>query len=121
MGISVIFGVVQMVVGLMLRFSNALFEKNTLDFFCECCPMMVFMLCFFGFMDYMILYKWVTPMDNPPSIINSLIAMGMWQDDSNPMFGMGLVRVLMALTMLTVPMMLIPKPVVLAMRKKEMK
>ena len=30
-----------------------------LDFFCECCPMMVFMLAFFGFMDYMILYKWV--------------------------------------------------------------
>ena len=44
------------------------------DFCCECVPMMVFMVCFFGFMDYMVLFKWVTPMPNPPSIINSMIA-----------------------------------------------
>lgn len=35
--------------------------------------MFIFMICFFGFMDYMILYKWVTPMREPPSIINSMI------------------------------------------------
>jgi V-type H+-transporting ATPase subunit a len=78
--------------------------------------MMVFMVCFFGFMDYMILYKWVTPLENPPSIINSLIAMGMWQDDPNPMFSMGVVRLLMTLSMLTVPVMLIPKPILLALQ-----
>merc|ERR1719482_1682854 len=66
----------------------------------------------------MILYKWVTPMDDPPSIINSLIAMGMWQRDSSPMFGSELPKMLMAVTMLTVPWMLIPKPVILWMRSK---
>lgn len=116
MKISVIFGVAQMIVGLSLRFSNAMYEKNCVDLVLECCPMMVFMLCFFGFMDYMILYKWVTPLEDPPSIINSLIAMGMWQDDPNPMFGMGIVRVLMVLTMLTIPVMLLPKPILLLMR-----
>merc|ERR1711920_518749 len=55
-------------------------------------------------------------MGNPPSIINSLIAMGMWQEDPSPMFGMGIVRLLMSLTMLTVPVMLFPKPLLLAMR-----
>merc|ERR1719215_833665 len=58
-------------------------------------------------------------MDNPPSIINSLIAMGMWQTDPNPMFGNRLPQVLMAISMLTVPWMLIPKPVVLWMRSKD--
>lgn len=116
MKISVVIGVTQMTVGLLLRFSNAIYESNSIDLFCECVPMMVFMLCFFGFMDYMIIYKWVTPMTNPPSIINSMIAMGMWQEDPDAMFGMEIVRILMILTMLTVPVMLIPKPVLLTMK-----
>merc|ERR1719487_2058568 len=107
-----------MIVGLFLRFANSVYEGNMLDFFCECCPMMIFMVCFFGYMDYMILYKWVTLMDNPPSIINSLIAMGMWQEDSAPMFGADLPKLLMLITMLTVPWLLIPKPLLLHMRMK---
>ena len=61
------------------RWSNAFYEKNMTDFICECIPMMIFMpkpqcnlrcgsvvfvvlfhmlrLCFFGWMDCMILYK----------------------------------------------------------------
>merc|ERR1719310_1028000 len=58
-------------------------------------------------------------MDDPPSIINSLIAMGMWQRDSSPMFGSELPKMLMAVTMLTVPWMLIPKPVILYFRMKQ--
>lgn len=113
MKISVIVGVTQMIVGLVLRFSNAMYEGNKIDFACECCPMMVFMLCFFGFMDYMILYKWTTPMDDPPAIINSLICMGMFQNDKNPMFGEAVPQMLMLITMCTVPWMLIPKPFLL--------
>jgi len=118
MKLSVIIGVSQMIVGLCLRFSNALYERNMVDFCCECIPMMVFMVSFFGFMDYMILYKWVMPMDNPPSIINSMIAMAMWGNDVNPMFGMGLPRLLMCITMLSVPFMLVPKPLILYSRHK---
>merc|ERR1719453_2265103 len=104
-----------MIVGLLLRFSNAVYEGNMVDFFCECCPMMISMVCFFGFMDYMILYKWVTPMSDPPSIINSLIAMGMWQQDPSPMFGATVPQMLMAATMITVPWMLFPKPLIIYM------
>jgi len=118
MKLSVVIGVAQMIIGLLLRFSNAIYQQNTLDFVCECVPMMVFMICFFGFMDYMILYKWVMPMDNPPSIINSMIAMAMWGEDPNPMFGMSLPRLLMVVTVLSVPVMLFPKPIFLAMRHK---
>jgi V-type H+-transporting ATPase subunit a len=118
MKLSVILGVTQMLVGLLLRFANSVHESNAVDFLCECCPMMVFMLCFFGFMDYMILYKWVTPLSDPPSIINSLICMGMWQTDKSPMFGNGLPKLLMVVTMLTIPWMLIPKPLIVYMRMK---
>jgi len=118
MKLSVILGVVHMIVGLLLRFSNALYFRNFVDFFCECVPMMVFMVCFFGYMDFMILYKWVTPMANPPSIINSLIAMAMWTEDTNPMLGDGLPRLLMAITMLSVPVILIPKPAIQYMQHK---
>jgi len=53
-----------------------------------------------------------------PSIINSLIAMGMWQEDPDAMLGESLPRKLMLLTMLTVPWMLIPKPIILLMQHR---
>jgi len=118
MKLSVILGVVQMIVGLLLRFSNAIHFRNWVDFFCECVPMMVFMLCFFGFMDVMILYKWVTPMDNPPGIINAMISMALWTPDSNPMLGENLPRILMVTSVLTVPILLIPKPLFIRSQHK---
>jgi len=59
MKLSVLFGVLQMTMGVFLRFSNAVFDRNWVDFWCECVPMLMFMLTFFGYMNYMILYKWL--------------------------------------------------------------
>lgn len=118
MKLSVVIGVSQMFVGLLLRFANAFYERNTVNFLCECVPMMVFMVSFFGFMDYMILYKWVTPIPSCPSIINSMIAMAMWTEDPSPMFGATLPRVLMTVCMMAVPCMLIPKPIIILMQHK---
>lgn len=91
MKISVLMGVFQMVVGVLMRWSNAIYEGSALDFVFECLPMMAFMLCFFAYMDFMIIYKWLTPMDtppfdNPPSLINSLICMAMGTPDSMPLY-----------------------------------
>merc|ERR1712113_1375831 len=114
MKLSVLFGVIQMTLGVFLRWSNALYEKNTLDFLCECVPMLVFMVCFFGWMDFMILYKWVhTDAPNgPPSIINSLICMAMGQDDLFPVYpgSVELSKTLMLYTVISVPFMLFPTP-----------
>merc|ERR1719158_1477768 len=57
MKISVLMGVIQMVVGVLLRWSNAIYEGSMLDFCFECVPMLGFMLCFFAYMDWMIIYK----------------------------------------------------------------
>jgi len=118
MKLSVVIGVAQMILGLFLRWSNAFHFKKGMDFACECIPMMIFILSFFGYMDYMILYKWVTPMENPPSIINALISMSMWQPDNNPMFNESVPRVLMVITALMVPWMLIPKPMLIYSARK---
>eukprot|EP00746_Dinoflagellata_sp_MGD_P146156 gnl/MRDRNA2_/MRDRNA2_78674_c0_seq1.p1 gnl/MRDRNA2_/MRDRNA2_78674_c0~~gnl/MRDRNA2_/MRDRNA2_78674_c0_seq1.p1 ORF type:complete len:831 (-),score=151.11 gnl/MRDRNA2_/MRDRNA2_78674_c0_seq1:32-2524(-) len=120
MKVSVLLGVAHMVAGLLLRFGNAVHEGDTTDFIFECIPMMVFMLCFFGYMDFMILYKWVTPMENPPSIINSLICMVIGSPDKAPLYSVA-VRVqtyLLAATALSVPLMLIPKPIILYIQHK---
>lgn len=119
MKISVILGVAHMIVGLLLRFANCIHDKNAVDLFCECVPMMTFMICFFGFMDYMIMFKWVTPIPNPPSVVTSLIAMGMWQHDPNPMFGPSLPQTLMTITMLSIPCMLFPKPIIIYFKQMQ--
>eukprot|EP00420_Gonyaulax_spinifera_P031252 CAMPEP_0197872666 /NCGR_PEP_ID=MMETSP1439-20131203/2691_1 /TAXON_ID=66791 /ORGANISM="Gonyaulax spinifera, Strain CCMP409" /LENGTH=806 /DNA_ID=CAMNT_0043491671 /DNA_START=100 /DNA_END=2520 /DNA_ORIENTATION=+ len=115
MKLSVLFGVLQMTVGVFLRWGNALHEKSLVDFICECLPMLVFLLCFFGWMDAMILYKWTHPIDNPPSIINSLICMAMGQEDKFPLWdgSVELSKKLMLFTVCAVPIMLLPKPFIL--------
>jgi V-type H+-transporting ATPase subunit a len=120
MKLSVIFGVLQMTLGVFIRWSNAAYQKSVLDFVCECVPMLVFMLCFFGWMDFMILYKWTHP-DYPkaaPSIINSIIAMAMGQDDPNPLFDGSpvLAQILMLCVLCTVPVLLFPKPIIMAIQ-----
>eukprot|EP00928_Gymnodinium_smaydae_P058011 TRINITY_DN4121_c0_g2_i1.p1 TRINITY_DN4121_c0_g2~~TRINITY_DN4121_c0_g2_i1.p1 ORF type:complete len:847 (-),score=121.79 TRINITY_DN4121_c0_g2_i1:219-2669(-) len=124
MKLSVLFGVLQMAVGVVLRWGNAAHDKNLTDFVFECVPMMVFLLAFFGWMDFMILYKWVNPVDNPPSIINSLICMAMGvmgQKDSNPLWpgSTDLAQTLMGYTFLAVPLMLFPKPFILLFQHRQ--
>jgi len=118
MKLAVLMGVVQMLVGVFLRFSNAIHFRSMTDLICECCPMLIFMVCFFGYMDWMILYKWVTPTTTNPSLINSMISMGLGQEDKNPLYDgqVGVQGVLMTLIAASVPWLLIPKPVVLYMQ-----
>merc|ERR1712032_91044 len=104
--------------------------RNMVDFIFEVIPMFIFMVCFFGFMDYMILFKWtnkipqvndVSPAwsgahaNGPPSIINSLICMAMFTDDTSPLWeGSGdFAHSLMSYAVIAVPFMLFPKPFIL--------
>jgi V-type H+-transporting ATPase subunit a len=120
MKLSVLFGVLQMIVGVIFRWMNAVHDRNFIDFFFECVPMMIFMICFFGWMDFMILYKWVNPVSNPPSIINSLICMAMQQEDTHPIYegSVALSKQLFLATFLSVPIMLFPKPFILLAKHK---
>merc|ERR550514_2376651 len=120
MKLSVLMGVSQMVVGVLLRFTNSVYEGSMVDFVFECLPMMAFMMCFFAYMDWMIIYKWITPLDTapfdqPPSLINSLICMAMGTPDKTPLYaGQATVQsILMGITICSVPLMLLPKPLIM--------
>merc|ERR1719253_1285334 len=66
-------------------------------------------------MDWMILYKWVTPTTTNPSLINSMISMGLGQEDKNPLYDgqVEVQSVLMAVILLSIPWLLLPKPIIL--------
>lgn len=133
MKLSVLMGVLQMTLGVFLKWSNAVHDRSKIDFFCECIPMLMFMMCFFGYMDFMILYKWThvipgTPTDphttwegaftnssGPPGIINSLICMAMHTADPQPLWAgsTGTASMCMLGVVLSVPWLLCPKPFLL--------
>lgn len=126
MKLSVLFGVAQMLIGVALKFANSLFFKNKTDFVFECIPQLLFMLAFFGYMDWMIMYKWITPvtadptLSGPPGIINTMITMALGTDDRNPLYlsQKSVQAMLMKITIISVPLMLIPKPIILYFQNK---
>ena len=121
MKLSVLFGVTQMLLGVFLKFANSIFFKNKTDFVFECIPQLLFMLAFFGYMDWMIMYKWVNPvsedpaLNGPPGIINSMIVMALGTPDQTPLYvgQTEMQATLMKIIILSVPLMLIPKPFIL--------
>ena len=48
-----------MLLGIMLKGLNAIYFKKPLDFIFEFIPQLIFMLCIFGYMNFMIIYKWL--------------------------------------------------------------
>jgi V-type H+-transporting ATPase subunit a len=84
MKLAVIIGVLHMCFGILMKGANSVYFKNWIDFWCEFVPQILFMVCTFGLMDFMILYKWthqytseVNPnnLNEPPSIITLLIGL----------------------------------------------
>ena len=118
MKVSVLFGVCQMLLGIYLKFTNSLFFRNVTDLVFECIPQLAFMLAFFGYMDYLIMYKWVTPLANPPGLIDTMIGMGLnggGVREGAEMFSNQeiLQGILFKIGLISVPLMLIPKPIIL--------
>ena len=74
---AVIIGVVHMMFGLLLRLYNCIKRKKYLDAFVLAIPQIIFMTCTFVYMDYLIVYKWMSIYQDSktaPSIISTMIA-----------------------------------------------
>ena len=118
MKLSVLFGVVQMLLGIGLKFSNSFFFNNYLDLIFECIPQLLFMVAFFGYMDWMIMYKWVYGNESSPGLIDTMITMGLTgggvRDGAQLYAGQaGVQSVLFKIILWSIPLMLIPKPLFL--------
>jgi V-type H+-transporting ATPase subunit a len=79
MKLSVIFGVLQMVLGLCINITNKIRKRNWLTLITLSIPQLIFLLCTFIYMNFLILYKWFTNYHNTdlskaPSIISTMIS-----------------------------------------------
>jgi V-type H+-transporting ATPase subunit a len=84
MKMAVILGVTQMTVGVLLKASNHVHFGDLRGLLAECAPQLVFILCIFNYMNYMIVLKWTMNWDelmaqgrSPPSIVNTMIQMAL--------------------------------------------
>lgn len=73
---SVILGIAQMVMGLVIKGFNSLYFKKMIDLKHEVIPQMLLLICMFGYMDLLIIIKWNTDWvvmgesSRAPSIVN---------------------------------------------------
>lgn len=126
MKLSIVFGVVQMEAGIVLSLFNHLHFKRTLDVFFEFIPQVTFMTCTFGYLVFLVFFKWLSDSITPatPYLINVFI--NMFIDFGHLDYQMysgqnGVQMTLAILTIISALAMLIPKPIielVLHKRKK---
>lgn len=132
MKISVILGVLQMGMGVFMKALNAIYRKNSVDFWFEFVPQILLLFSLFGFMDWMIIAKWTTDFTNreymAPSIISTMIDMflglGAIPEGISPIIGtagmqQGLSILFLILSLVCSIMMLAPKPMILIKQMEE--
>ena len=78
MKLAVILGVIHMIFGIGLKAVNTLHFGRKIDFYFEFIPQMTFMVLLFGYMDFLIIFKWLkeflpTQVNSAPSIISTMI------------------------------------------------
>lgn len=59
MKIAVIIAIVHMSLGVIMKAFNAKFFKRKLDFYFEFIPQLVMLVLLFGYMDFLIVFKWL--------------------------------------------------------------
>lgn len=52
-----------MTFGIVVKALNSLYFKKKLDFYFEFIPQIIFMVILFGYMDFLIIFKWLKPWD----------------------------------------------------------
>jgi V-type H+-transporting ATPase subunit a len=132
MKISVILGVLQMGMGVFMKALNAIYRKNSVDFWFEFVPQIVLLFSLFGFMDWMIIAKWTADFTHreymAPSIISTMIDMflglGAIPEGISPIIGsagmqQGLSILFLILSLVCSILMLVPKPMILIKEMQE--
>eukprot|EP01017_Pseudomicrothorax_dubius_P037966 TRINITY_DN562_c0_g1_i6.p1 TRINITY_DN562_c0_g1~~TRINITY_DN562_c0_g1_i6.p1 ORF type:complete len:853 (-),score=233.70 TRINITY_DN562_c0_g1_i6:186-2744(-) len=125
MKLAIVLGVSQMILGIFLKAVNAIHFGSTLDFVFEFIPQLLFMCCTFGYMAITFFIKWSTDWaagpgtQDAPSIIALFIDMFFNGGKvTKPLWGDGrdqesLQKSMLVIAVICVPMMLIPKPLIL--------
>ena len=110
-----------MMLGILMKAFNAIQFRSKTDFICEFIPQMVLLAVWFGYMDVLIIMKWVSNYDDveytAPSIITTMINIPLkagliegqpFYSDAATNSSVSVILFLIGLVM--VPIMLLPKP-----------
>ncbi|XP_029021307.1 T cell immune regulator 1, ATPase H+ transporting V0 subunit a3b isoform X2 [Betta splendens] len=119
MKMSVIIGIIHMTFGVCLSFFNYLHFGNISKIFFVLIPELFFMLCLFGYLVFMVVYKWIvyTPAQSEvaPRILIHFIDMFLFMEkpDNPPLYtGQNVVqKVLVVLAVCSVPFLLLGTPI----------
>ena len=118
MKMAVIIGVTQMIFGISLGAFNYVYFKDYISLYSVWIPQMLFMTCTFGYMCFMIIYKWCVDWEGigqePPALIQTMIKMFLSPGAiETPLYeGQAVVQVILLLiAVAAVPVMLLVKPI----------
>ncbi|KAI4334446.1 hypothetical protein L6164_019140 [Bauhinia variegata] len=116
MKMSILLGVVQMNLGIILSYFNARFFNSSLDIRYQFVPQMIFLNSLFGYLSLLIVVKWCT--GSQADLYHVMIYMFLSPTDNlgeNQLFwGQRTLQiVLLLLALIAVPWMLFPKPFIL--------
>ncbi|XP_035306963.1 V-type proton ATPase 116 kDa subunit a isoform X2 [Cricetulus griseus] len=121
MKMSVILGIIQMTFGVILSLFNHIYFRRTLNIILQFIPEMIFMLSLFGYLVFMIIFKWCRydahTSQKAPSILIHFISMFLFDyDDSNaPLYShqQEVQTFFVIIALASVPWMLLIKPFIL--------
>jgi V-type H+-transporting ATPase subunit a len=113
-----------MALGVLMKALNAIQYNKKIDFFFEFVPQIVLLIAMFGFMDLLIVVKWLTNYElikgaKPPSVITAMITMFLGLgEQSGPVYESELIpnqpvvmKTLVYVSLICVPIMLFVKPI----------
>lgn len=126
MKMSILLGVVHMDLGILMSLFNQLYFYDTLSLVCEFIPQMIFLNSLFGYLCFMIVYKWASggTTDLYNVMINMFLKPGKGGvEEARRLYpgqeGIQVFLVLIAIA--SMPWMLLPKPFILKARHKRNK
>lgn len=128
MKLSVIVGITQMTFGLFIKLSNHIHEGDWLSIMTEYVPQSLYMLGFFNYMQFIIIYKWMTDWNGrlAPQLITLLVNMVLHPgqiDPSTQLFESADLQAAVQMVMLAcflgaIPLMFTLKPIMLYFKVK---
>ncbi|KAL8496764.1 hypothetical protein ACS0TY_020441 [Phlomoides rotata] len=116
MKMSILFGVAQMNLGIILSYFNARYSSNSLDIKYQFVPQMIFLNSLFGYLAILIIMKWCTGSQADLYHVMIYMFLSPFEDlGENQLFrGQSVLQViLLLLAVIAVPWMLFPKPFIL--------
>lgn len=136
MKISIIFGVLHMLFGVMVGLWNHMYFKRRMNITCEFVPQIIFLCALFLYMVILMFMKWIKygpkndPIDGPgcaPSVLITFINMVLFKPatkvgNCDPyMYGgqSGLQKFLVVVALLCVPWMLLAKPILMMRNRRK--